>query len=179
VSFSNTGSGRVYGGETLLRYRDPRGRYFGWLAYTLSHSERRNDKSEKYHLFEYDQTHILTALGNVQLGHRGWSVGARFRYVTGSPYTPYVGGVVDLDAGAYAAISGAPYGARLPAFQQLDLRVDKTWKVGRTKLIAYGELRNTYNHKNPEGLSYKFDYSKSEVASGIPILPVIGLRGEL
>lgn len=179
ASFANTGSGRVYGGETLLRYRAPSGRYFGWVAYTLSRSERRNTKSEDYHLFQFDQTHILTALGNAQLGRRGWSVGFRFRYVTGSPYTPYLGGVVDLDAGAYTPIAGAPYGARLPAYQQLDLRLDKTWTIGRTKLIAYGELRNTYNHKNPEGLSYKYDYSRSEIQSGIPILPVIGLRGEL
>jgi TonB family protein len=179
ASFANTGSGRVYGGETLLRYRAPSGRYFGWVAYTLSRSERRNTKSEDYHLFQYDQTHILTALGNAQLGQRGWSVGFRFRYVTGSPYTPYVGGVVDLDDGAYTPIAGATYGARLPAYQQLDLRLDKTWQIGRTKLIAYGELRNTYNHKNPEGLAYKYDYSKSEIQSGIPILPIIGLRGEL
>ena len=44
-----------------------------------------NDASEDYHLFQYDQTHILTVLGNVSLG-RGWSSGVRFRYVTGSPY---------------------------------------------------------------------------------------------
>jgi hypothetical protein len=178
ASFDNSGSGRIYGGEALLRYRDPRGRYFGWLAYTLSRSERRNDASEDYHLFQYDQTHILTALGNVSLG-RGWSSGVRFRYVTGSPYTAYVGGVIDLDAGAYAAIPGRPYGDRFPAYHQLDLRVDKTWQIGRTKLVAYGELRNTYNRKNPEELSYRYDYARSEVVSGLPILPVIGLRGEL
>ena len=178
VKFANTGSGRIYGGETLLRYRDPKGRYFGWVAYTLMRSERRNDPSEPYHLFQYDQTHILTALANVQLG-RGFTAGGRFRYVTGSPFTPDIGGVVDLDAGAYAPIAGKPYGARLPAFQQLDLRVDKTWQLGPTKLTAYLELRNAYNRKNAEAVAYRFDYSRSERISGFPILPVIGLRGEL
>lgn len=178
VKFANTGSGRIYGGETLLRYRDPKGRYFGWVAYTLMRSERKNEPSEPYHLFQYDQTHILTALANVQLG-RGFSIGGRFRYVTGSPFTPDVGGVVDLDAGAYAPIAGKPYGARLPAFQQLDLRVDKAWQLGPTKLTAYLELRNAYNRKNAEAVAYRFDYSKSERVSGFPILPVLGLRGEL
>ncbi|MDB4976886.1 MAG: TonB family protein / TonB-dependent receptor [Myxococcaceae bacterium] len=178
AAFSNTGSGRAYGGETLLRYKDPTGRYFGWVAYTLMRSERRNDDSEAYHLFQYDQTHILTALGNAQL-RRGWSVGARFRYVTGSPYTPNVGGVVDLDAGAYAPIAGKTYGARLPAFQQLDLRVDKTWQLGSLKLVAYLELRNAYNRKNAEAINERYDFSRSERVHGLPILPVIGLRGEL
>jgi hypothetical protein len=178
VKFANTGEGRIYGGETLLRYRDEKNRYFGWVAYTLMRSERRNVASDAYHLFQYDQTHILTALGNVQLG-RGYSAGARFRYVTGSPYTANIGGVVDLDAGAYSPIAGNTYGARLPAFQQLDIRVDKTWQLGPTKLTAYLELRNAYNRKNAEAVSYRFDYSKAERVTGLPILPVIGLRGEL
>jgi len=176
--FGNSGSGRAYGGETLLRYRSSNGRYFGWLAYTLSRSERRNAASESYRLFQWDQTHILTALGNVELG-RGYSLGGRFRFVTGSPYTPYIGGVLDLDAGAYAPVGGGSYSQRLPAFHQLDVRFDKTWQLGPAKLIAYLELRNAYNRKNSEQISYKYDYSESKRASGLPILPIIGLRGEL
>ena len=34
----NTGSGVVYGGETLIRYR-PDERFFGWVAYTLFHAQ--------------------------------------------------------------------------------------------------------------------------------------------
>ena len=176
--FANTGEGRAYGGETLLRYRHPGGRFFGWLAYTLSRSERRSTDREPYHLFEYDQTHILTALGNVNLG-RGFSTGARFRYVTGSPYTPVLGGVLDLDAGAYAPIPGAAYGGRLPAFHQLDVRVDKTWLLSTAKLVAYLELRNAYNRANTEDIAYRYDYAEQKRARGLPIHPVIGLLGEL
>lgn len=176
--FQNSGDGRAYGGELLLRYRDPRGRYFGWLAYTLSRSERRREKDEDFQPFDYDQTHILTALGNVELG-RGFSVGARFRYVTGSPDTPVLGGVLDLDAGAYAPISGDPFSTRLPAFHQLDLRADKTWVLGPTRLTAYLEIRNTYNRKNTEAISYRYDYAESAPQRGLPLIPVIGLRGEL
>ena len=32
---------------------------------------------------------------------------------------------------------------------------------------------------NPEGVSYNYNYTKSEIITGLPILPVIGLRGEL
>ena len=43
----------------------------------------------------------------------------------------------DLDAGAYAPVPGRTYGARVPAFHALDLRVDKSWLIGPTKLVAY------------------------------------------
>jgi hypothetical protein len=99
--------------------------------------------------------------------------------VTGSPYTPIVGGVLDLDAGPYAPIPGGPYSGRLPAFHQLDVRVDKTWLIGRGKMVAYLELRNAYNRANTEELAYRYDYAETKHARGLPILPVIGLRGEL
>ncbi|HEX6243667.1 MAG TPA: TonB-dependent receptor, partial [Polyangiales bacterium] len=173
--FENIGTGRAYGGEALLKYQGEQ-RFTGWLAYTLSRSERKNGPDDTMHLFEYDQTHILSLLGNVKLWW-GMSFGARFRYVTGSPDTPLVGGVLDLDAGAYAPIAGARFGNRLPAFHQLDLRLDKTWKIGSGALIAYLELRNTYNRKNTEEITYRYDYAESQKVSGLPILPVIGLRG--
>jgi TonB family protein len=176
--FENRGSGRAYGSEFLLRYQGD-GRFHGWLSYTLSRSERRNQPDEPLHLFEWDQTHILSALGSVDVG-AGFTLGARFRFVSGTPYTPYVGGIVDLDAGAYAAVPTAEsYSARLPSFQQLDLRVDKTFKIRSGRLIAYLELRNAYNRKNTEQISYRFDYAQAKRESGLPILPVIGLRGEL
>src|SRR5262249_40177979 len=94
--YENSGSGRAYGLELLAKGHH--GRFTGWLAYTLSRSVRRDAPGEPQYVFQFDQTHVLSALGSFDLG-RGWSVGARFRYVTGNPYTPYVGGLVDLDAG--------------------------------------------------------------------------------
>jgi TonB family protein len=178
VSYENLGSGRSYGSEFLLRYK-PEGRFFGWVAYTVSRSERRDSDADPYHRFQYDQTHILSALGSVKLGG-GFQLGARFRYVTGSPYTPVTGGVMDYDAGVYAPIeSTARNSARLPAFHQLDVRVDKEWVFSSFKLSAYLDLQNAYNQQNPEAVIYNYDYSKSSTISGLPILPVLGLRGEI
>lgn len=178
VSYENLGSGRSYGSEFLLRYK-PEGRFFGWVAYTLSRSERRDSDADPYHHFQYDQTHILSALGSVKLG-AGFQLGARFRYVTGSPYTPVVGGVMDHDAGVYAPIeSSARNSARLPAFHQVDVRLDKEWVFSSFKLSAYLDLQNAYNQQNPEAVIYNYDYSKRSTISGLPILPVLGVRGEI
>ncbi len=86
ISYQNIGSGRSYGAEFLLRYK-PQGKFFGWVAYTLSRSERRDHPGDALYLYEYDQTHILTALGSYKLG-RGWQAGARFRYISGSRTRP-------------------------------------------------------------------------------------------
>jgi TonB family protein len=178
VAYRNSGSGRSYGGELLLRYK-PEGRFFGWVAYTLSRSERKDSPDAAYELFDYDQTHILTALGSVKLGG-GWQLGARFRYVTGSPYTPNVGGVIDYDAGAYAPLEASKSnGSRLPAFHQLDVRVDKTWQFQSWRLSAYLDVQNAYNRKNTENISYNYDYTQTKPLPGLPILPVLGFRGEL
>src|SRR5262249_6844019 len=134
---------------------------------------------EAYHLFQYDQTHILTVLAGFELG-RGWSVGSRFRYVTGSPYTPYVGSAADFDAGAYAPVSSAAqYSARSAPFHRLDARVEKRWQLGPVKLTAYLDVQNVYNHRSEEGRTYNYDYSKSAPLLGLPILPIVGVRGEL
>lgn len=177
VTYTNSGSGRVFGGEFLLRYK-PDKHLFGWIAYTLSRSERRADDSEAYRVFDYDQTHILTALASYKLG-RGWEVGARFRYVTGNPYTPAVTGIYDADAGAYSPVNGTPFSGRSAAFHRLDIRIDKTWDFKSWKLGAYLDIQNTYMRQNPEGLTYNYNYSRSEVISGLPFLPVLGLRGEM
>jgi TonB family protein len=177
--FENTGDGHVYGAELLVRYRPLHGRLSGWLAYTLSRSERRDLPSGDYYTFAWDQTHILSAVANLGLG-RGWTLGARFRYISGTPFTPYAGGAVDLDAGAYAALSGnALNSARLGAFHQLDLRIEKLWQFEAWKLTAYLELRNVYNRENPESAAYNYDYSQVKPVAGLPLLPIAGVRGEL
>ena len=68
----NGGKGRIYGLEVMARL-NPVGRAFGFLAYTLSRSER-NDHGAGWRPFDFDQTHILTATGGYKLG-RGWDLG--------------------------------------------------------------------------------------------------------
>ena len=177
--FENAGDGRIYGGETLLRYKPQHGWLGGYFAYTLSRSERRDDAQGEFSTFEWDQTHIFSLVASAALG-RGWTLGARFRYVTGTPFTPNVGALLDLDAGAYAPIAASErYGERMPDFHQLDLRIEKEWDFEAWKLALYLEARNAYNHRSVEGVTYNHDYSRRKNVEGLPILPVLGLRGEL
>jgi hypothetical protein len=173
----NAGEGRAYGLETLLRYEGD-GRLFGWIAYTLSRSERRDSSTVPWYPFEYDQTHILTILGSYQIG-RGWRVGSRFRYVTGNTYSPTTTGAFDSTVGStLGAVSAAQNSGRLPDFQQLDLRVDKVWAFKSWKFSMYLDVQNAYNRRADEGVSYNYDYTESAYTKGLTILPSLGFRGE-
>jgi TonB family protein len=176
VGYLNSGVGRIYGAEILFRHR-PSSRFFGWLAYTLSRSERRDTPGGEYRIFQFDQTHILTAIASVQLG-RGWEVGARFRLVSGNPTTPVAGAVLNGDSGTYIQVPGQPFSSRNDPFHQLDVRIDKTWRWTRLSVNAYLEVLNVYNNANPEGVQYNYDYSQSTTITGIPIFPNLGVRVE-
>jgi outer membrane receptor protein involved in Fe transport len=175
--YLNTGAGRVYGLEVLLRHR-ANDRFFGWLAYTLMRAERQDAPGQPWHLFQYDQTHILTAIASVVLGD-GWEIGARFRYVTGTPVTPVIGSFYNADTTSYVPIYAPPNSARAADFHQLDLRVDKGFRIGSFRLGVYLEVLNVYNQSNQEGVQYNFDYTQRQPINGIPFFPNLGLRGEL
>ena len=176
AAYLNSGVGRIYGAEILFRHR-PSTRFFGWLAYTISRSERRDFPQSAYRIFQFDQTHILTLIGSYRLG-RGWEIGLRFRFVTGNPTTPVIGAVYNGDTGTYTQIPGATYSARNAPFHQLDLRIDKTWTFRRGNLDLFLEVLNVYNNANPEGVQYNYNYTQSSTVAGIPFFPNLGFRYE-
>ncbi len=187
---SNEGAGYVVGGEMMLKYK-PDKRFFGWLAYTLSRSARRDAPDLDEYLVSFDQTHVMTVLGSYHLG-RGWELGARFRVVSGNLVTPVIcnpeaEGCDNFSANAiYHAPTGSyiPFPAaadnseRLPLFHQLDIRVDKTWTFASWKLGLYLDVTNFYNHQAAEGVDYQYDFAKREYVTGLPIIPSLGLRGQ-
>jgi TonB family protein len=177
LRYDNGGVGRVVGMELMLR-REPVHRISGWLAYTLSRSERRDSGATDFRLFQYDQTHILTLVAMWRFGHN-WQLGTRFRLVSGSPATPVTGAVIDLDSGTYKPTLGARYAARNPMFAQWDLRIDKKWVFDRFLLDLYLDVQNVTNRANVEAPDYNFDYSRSKPTTGLPIYPILGLRVEL
>jgi hypothetical protein len=174
----NTGSGDVYGAEVLIRYK-PDERFFGWLTYTLSRSERRNNPGMPLTLFQWDETHVLTVLGSYRLG-RGWELGARFRLASGYMYTPETYGFYDENIGTYLPLQAYPaFGTRLPLFHALDIRIDKTWKRPWGTFGLYLDVINVYNNANADGASYDFNSTHSSWANDLPFLPSLGLRVEL
>lgn len=178
LKYTNVGLGRVIGGDFLLRQKLWKG-LFGWLAYTISQSERRSNPEQPWRLFRYDQTHILTAVASYKLPWWGLEVGMRFRYVTGGLYTPTTGGIRDAQTQNWVASQGEVFSARLPDFHQLDFRVDKTWEFNKWKLGLYLDIQNLYNRENAEQLAYGGrQLYQTTLVTGIPFFPNLGLRAD-
>ena len=97
---------------------------------------------------------------------------------TGTPDTPILGGIYDADSDSYISLPGETNSERKPAFHQLDIRLDKTFRTDKYSLNAYLEVLNIYNRKNPEAFFYNFDFTQKGTFTGLPILPVLGLKGE-
>jgi hypothetical protein len=170
------GVGRVYGAELLAR-QELWKNFFGWVSYTIMRSERRDHPGDPWRVFQFDQTHILTILGSYKLP-LGFQLGVRFRYVTGNPYTPVVRAYNDINSYAYVPVYGPQYSGRLPTFNQLDVRVDKTFAFNAWRLTLYLDIQNIYNSTSAEGVLYSFDFKKVQFLNGLPFLPVFGARAE-
>lgn len=175
VPYLNESTGRIFGFEILAKATFP-DFFTGWIAYTFQRSFRTDLPGEEERVFSFDQPHILTMLGTFQLGS-GWSAGARFRLVSGSPFAPVTSAVFDAQSGVYVPIYGAR-DQRLATFHQLDVRVDKTWTFDVWKLNLYLDVQNAYNRGNQEGTSYNYDFTRSQPLTGLPILPILGARAE-
>jgi outer membrane receptor protein involved in Fe transport len=180
--YVNGDTGRSYGAELLLRW-NPGGRFFGWLAYSLSRSERDAEVIGGTIMpggDAFDQPHNLTALGTIELPElwEGFSAGFRVRYATGNPYRPIVGAVYDADTDHSLPVPDRSSTARIPAFFQLDLRADKRWTHRTWVLSAYVEVQNATNRKNPEDVAYNYDYSQQGWVTGLTLFPSFGVRAE-
>lgn len=177
-AFINGGDGRAYGMEIILRHQ-PVGRFFGWVSYTLSKSERRDDPtSDEWYPFAFDQRHILSAQGGYDLP-LDFGISAQVQFVTGNPDSPQNAGIYDADGNFYNGFRVGPQGSeRLPPFFQTSLRFDRLWTFKRWQLETYVDLINLVRGVNPEFRLYNYDYSDSAFVRGLPLIPNIGLEAK-
>lgn len=169
-----TGWGRAYGVQTLVRL-DPTEGFSGWIAYTLMRSERQDAPGEPWRPFDFDQTHVLTALLAYTTSF-GFEAGVRFRYASGMPRAEVVDAYYDAGRDRWQPVFGAHGSLRLPDFVQLDARVAQRIELGDTKLEIWLEVQNVTNQENGEEYVYSADYRRRDVIRSMPVLPVLGLR---
>ncbi|WP_299095377.1 TonB-dependent receptor [uncultured Winogradskyella sp.] len=155
------GKSRSYGLEFLLRKN--KGKFTGWLAYTLSKSEQRTlggiaggpgINEGKWYNTPYDRTHDISLTGIYKLSDK-WSFSGNLVYQTGRPVT-YPNGQYEYEGLSIASFSGRNED-RLPAYHRLDLsatykpnrKPDNRWK-GEWVFSIY----NLYNRRNAASISF-------------------------
>lgn len=171
-NFANHGTGQIFGMELLVRKALTK-RLFGWVSYTLMKSLIQAKPGAEYRPYSFDQPHILTMLAVYKLP-RGWQVGGRFRLVSGNPSVAYFDSAFVQDG--YEPWFGRD--ERLPAFHQLDLRVDKRFTYKRLMVNVYLDIINVYNRQNGEAWVYSYNLQQRQLQTGLPIVPSLGVRLE-
>lgn len=163
----STNQGRTYGVEFFFQQK-LWNNFYGLLSYTFVRSEFQNIQG-KYVPSSWDYRHMLSVTGGKIFKH-GWEAGAKFRYNSGSPYTPY-----DVEASAlksnYDVLqAGIPDESklntqRIEPFYQLDMRVDKKYNFKKWTLDLYLDVQNiTNNITNDQPY-----FSVERDANGVPI----------
>ena len=179
--YSN-GQGRAYGVELFNQYSTKNG-FSSILSYTYVISEFKNTEG-KYIPSTWDNRHILT-ISMVKAFKKGWNVGAKWRYAGGKPYTPYNLEVSELVTAW--EVQGRAYfdysrinAERLPAFHQLDVRVDKKFNFKSWYLSVYVDIQNAYNFKavQPEYLVKSYDEQMNPIIQN-PEAPIDQQRYQL
>jgi len=152
----STAEGRAYGAELFYRNQD----FFNWnviLSYTFVRSEFKDFKND-YIPSAWDNRHILNLTGLRKLP-RNWEIGFKWRYSGGAPFTPVdleLSGIRDAwDAQGITYLDWANFNSeRVPAFHQLDMRIDKQYYFSGFSLMLYLDIQNVYNFKARQAPNY-------------------------
>lgn len=142
---TSTAQGRSYGVELLAKWIIAKKLNLA-SSFTLFKSEYRNNKESEYIASAWDNRYIFNLRGTYNLP-RQWSVGMKVSCIGGAPYTPYDEYKSSL-VSAWNAQGKAYYDyskyneERLPAFTQVDVRIDKTFYLKRCMLGFYIDLQN-------------------------------------
>ncbi|MCF8359394.1 MAG: TonB-dependent receptor, partial [Prolixibacteraceae bacterium] len=156
------GTGKAKGIELMIR--KVKGKWTGFIGYTLSKSTRQYpgiNKGNEY-LFEYDRPHSLSLNINHRFNEK-WSVNASWVYQSGIPYTPVIGRQISPSVNQWdgsveyteAFIYGERNSERMRSYHRLDIGANLTTKTKKgRKAVWTFSVYNLYNRHNPAAYYY-------------------------
>ena len=183
------GPGRAWGADLLVKHQS--GRHSGWLSVSTGISERTiaglntgADGTPRPFNSKFDRRLQTNLVYSWQLGRR-WALSTRAAAASGQPYTEVLGrGEVELPSGIRWPFNdlGALNGVRLPAYQRLDVGLERRFRCRSWDLTASLQVVNVTNHRNvfnyfwdPEGEPANSEPGVRHQISMLPLLPSFGL----
>lgn len=186
--FVNRGKARMRGLEFFLRHDQGR-KFFGWLSYTLSYSERYDYTEKKWIVFDRNILNNIQLVASWNL-KRNKVLGFRIQYTEGYPYTPRDVLYYDAANFIYVGKPGEKNSAKHKPYIGIDFRFEKkiafnhslfTFYVGCDRLLHFLQFiikdDGTPLYYPTEYPSYNYDYSKFEGFANFPA-PTFGLSLE-
>jgi len=161
--------GRAYGLELLLK--KTKGRFNGWLSYTLSRSERKAEgiNNNNWYPSRFDQLHNLSVTSFYDLSKK-WSLSSTFSFISGTPVTFATSRIEQQGYIIPHNAADTRNNVRIPSYHRLDLsatfipnkKPNKRWK---SKWVF--SIYNVYSRRNP--FSIYFRQEEGRIAPGAPV----------
>lgn len=142
------GQGWSAGAEFFVK--KARGRFTGFIGYTLGYTRRQFDDLNNGNPFwaKYDRRHDVSISLSYEILRNKLSVSALWVYQTGNTMTIPIGYYFYM--GSYITEFSDRNGYRMPPYHRLDLAVN--WTIKKSKRFETGlnfSIYNVYNRKNP------------------------------
>lgn len=162
------GDGRAYGTELMLK--KAKGRFSGWISYTLARSERLVDgvNNNEWYPSRFDQTHNLSITSFYEINKR-LTLSANFVYNSGTPTTFANSGYYQQGYFIPNNDNNVRNNVRIPDYHRLDFALTVDPKPGKRKWKGqwvFG-IYNVYSRRNP--FSIYFKQGDERVITGAPV----------
>jgi hypothetical protein len=151
------GLGQAYGTEVYIR--KSKGKWQGWVAYTLSRTQRlvRGISNDNWFYSRYDRTHVLNTSISYDLSEL-WSFSANFVYLSGVPGT-FPNSKIQVQG------YNIPYNTdnirnnyRITPYHRLDIGITRNSKFNassRFKQFVTLSVYNVYNRRNAFSIYFR------------------------
>src|SRR5262245_43987843 len=129
--YANGGHGHTRGIDVFVQ-----GTYrwlSGWVSYGFMDARRKELDDPEEVPAAYGVRHSLTLVSQY-LATSTWSVGARYTYGSGRPFTPVIGSTYDAVEDRYLPIYGPHHSALMPEYHRLDVRLTRLFTLPRARV---------------------------------------------
>ncbi|MDX2042474.1 MAG: TonB-dependent receptor [Acidobacteriota bacterium] len=159
LPLGNALQGYARGFELSLERRNSK-RFHGWINYSFLQTRLVDAVSGQSFVSDHDQRHTVSAYGNFRFG-QSWQLSGLWKFGSGLP-------VIGFQP---VMLNGQPSFTnrnqfRLPVYSRFDLRLDKSFKVGRLKITFTAEFLNLFGSRNLRQVRNGFEQTLPFVPSG-------------
>jgi hypothetical protein len=152
---NNNGRGFARGAELYVKRRRPK--YDVFLVYNFLTSKRKENDILTLTTSPHEIIHSFTGIFRYKFN--AGTLGIRYSFATGLPYTPLVGREWDDDNNTTIPIWGDPNSQRYPSYQRLDINGSLNFTIQKRLFVFYFGITNLLNRKNILRYEYSSDYS--------------------
>jgi len=151
----NDGTGYARGAEFFVKKKSQKVDLL--FVYNFLHSRRKENDVEILSPSPYEIAHSATGILTWKI--KNWSIGLRYSFASGRPFTPLAGREWDPDNQAYVPVWGDAYSDRYPTYQRIDLSGNRSFRLFNRLVVIYFGVTNVLNNKNISRYDYGEDYA--------------------